>query len=87
MESPVTLNMEDWSLAGHYLTQVYEEQDGTMETTSKFIDDLKAGSVDLMSNQRFTALMDTFDLLAKYNENKDDPLAADSITNCLLLQW
>lgn len=82
MESPVALNMEDWSLAGHYLTQVYEEQDGTMETTSKFIDDLKAGSVDLASNQRFTALMDTFDLLAQYNINKDDPLAADYATNC-----
>ena len=82
MEYPAALNMEDWALAGHYLTQVYEEQDGTMETTSKFIDDLKAGNVDLMSNQRFTALMDTFDLLAQYNINKDDPLAADYATNC-----
>ena len=53
-----------------------------METTSKFIDDLKAGSVDLASNQRFAALMDTFDLLAQYNINKDDPLAADYATNC-----
>lgn len=82
MEYPVALNMEDYALGGHYLTQVYEEQDSTMETTSKFIDDLKAGNVDLMSNQRFTALMDTFDLLAQYNINKDDPLAADYATNC-----
>ena len=48
MEYPVALNMEDYALGGHYLTQVYEEQDSTMETTSKFIDDLKAGNVDLM---------------------------------------
>ena len=82
MEYPVALNMEDYALGGHYLTQVYEEQDSTMETTSKFSDDLKAGNVDLMSNQRFTALMDTFDLLAQYNINKDDPLAADYATNC-----
>ena len=82
MEYPAALNMEDYALGGHYLTQVYEEQDSTMETTSKFIDDLKAGNVDLMSNQRFTALMDTFDLLAQYNINKDDPLAADYATNC-----
>ena len=82
MESPVALNMEDWSLAGHYLTQVYEEQDGTMETTTQFIEDLEAGNVDLTENQRFTALMDTFDVLAEYNINKDDPLAADYATNC-----
>ena len=82
MDAPVALNMEDWSLAGHYLTQVYEEQDGTLATTEKFMDDLRAGSVDLMSNQRFNALMDTFDLLKKYNENAADPMAADYATNC-----
>ncbi|WP_287487164.1 ABC transporter substrate-binding protein [Blautia sp.] len=77
MESPVALNQEDWSNAGHYFTQVYEEQDGTLATTEKFMEDLKAGSVDLMSNERFTSLMDTYDLLMKYNINKADPLAAD----------
>ena len=54
MESPVALNQEDWSNAGHYFTQV-----------------------DLMSNERFTSLMDTYDLLMEYNINKADPLAAD----------
>lgn len=77
MEAPVAQNMEDWSMAGHYLTQVYEEQDGTLETTEKFMEDLKAGNVDLMSNERFTSLMDTFELLMEYNINADDPLAAD----------
>lgn len=77
MESPVALNMEDWSNAGHYLTQLYEEQDGTLATTEQFMEDLKAGSVDLMSNERFTSLMDTYDVLMTYNINKDDPLAAD----------
>ena len=77
MESPVALNQEDWSNAGHYFTQVYEEQDGTLATTEKFMEDLKAGSVDLMSNERFTSLMDTYDLLMEYNINKADPLAAD----------
>ncbi len=82
MEYPVALNMEDWSLAGHYLTQVYEEQDGTLATTEQFMADLTAGSVDLMANERFNALMDTFDLLKQYNINQDDPLAADYATNC-----
>lgn len=77
MESPVALNMEDWSLAGHYMTQVYEQQDGTLATTLQFEEDLKAGNVDLMSNPRFNALMETFELLMEYNINKEDPLAAE----------
>ena len=77
MESPVALNQEDWSNAGHYFTQVYEEQDGTLTGTEKIMEDLRNGSVDLMSNERFTSLMDTYDLLMEYNINKADPLAAD----------
>ena len=77
MESPVALNQEDWSNAGHYFTQVYEEQDGTLAGTEKIMEDLRNGSVDLMSNERFTSLMDTYDLLMEYNINKADPLAAD----------
>lgn len=77
MESPVALNCEDWSNAGHYFTQVYEEQDGTLTGTEKIMEDLRNGSVDLMSNERFTSLIDTYDLLMEYNINKADPLAAD----------
>lgn len=77
METPVALNKEDWSLAAHYLTLVYEEQDGTNATTSKFIDGLYAGTENLGKNTRFNAVMDTFDMLKKYNMNKSDPLAAD----------
>lgn len=77
MESPIALNMEDWSIAGHYFTLVYEEQDGTLEGAEALIDELKAGTADLMSNNRFNSLMDTWDLLMEYNSNKNDPLAAD----------
>ena len=73
----MALNQEDWSNAGHYFTQVYEEQDGTLTGTEKIMEDLRNGSVDLMSNERFTSLMDTYDLLMEYNINKADPLAAD----------
>ncbi len=72
METPVALNMEDWSLGGHYLTQVYEEQDGTLEGTTAFLDGLKAGTEDLKSNARWNSLMDTFDVLMKYNMNAGD---------------
>lgn len=81
MDTPVAINMEDWSLAGHYLTQVYEEQDNTLATTEQFMSDLKEGKVDLEENERFMALFDTFDLLMQYNINADDPLAADYATN------
>ena len=76
MEAPVALNQEDWSLAGHYFTLVYEEQDGTLDGAEAFIQELKDGA-DLTQNARFNSLMDTFELLMEYNINKDDPLSAD----------
>lgn len=85
METPVALNMEDWSLGGHYLTQVYEEQDGTLEGASAFIEGLKAGTEDLKTNARWNSLMDTFDVLMKYNMNGADPLAADYNNNAVSL--
>ena len=85
METPVALNMEDWSLGGHYLTQVYEEQDGTLEGATAFLDGLKAGTEDLKTNARWNSLMDTFDVLMKYNMNGADPLAADYNNNAVSL--
>lgn len=85
METPVALNMEDWSLAGHWLTQIYEEQDGTAAGAQAFVDGLKDGSLKLADNARWDSLMDTFDLLMEYNVNKADPLAADYDTNAVLL--
>lgn len=81
METPVALNQENWSLAGHYLTQVYEEEDGTLEGAETLISGLKDGSVDIAQNVRFNSLMDTFDVLMEYNCNKEDPLAADYALN------
>ena len=69
----------------HYLTQVYEEQDGTLEGTTAFLDGLKAGTEDLKSNARWNSLMDTFDVLMKYNMNAGDPLAADYNNNAVSL--
>ena len=83
METPVALNMEDWSLGGHYLTQVYEEQDGTAKGAQDFVDGIKDGSVKLGDNDRWNSLMDTFDLLKEYNMNKDNPLASDYDENAI----
>ena len=85
METPVALNMEDWSLGGHYLTSAYEQVGKDVDDATKFIDELKAGEVNLAENARFNSLMDTFDLLAKYNMNKQDPIAADYDRNAIAL--
>ena len=73
MESPTAIMKEDWSLAAHYLQQVYEER----EDPEAFIQDLYAGKVDLMKDEKFNALMDTFDVLKEYNYAKASPVAAE----------
>ena len=72
MDTPTGVMKEDWSLAAHYLAEVYE----TQEDPAAFIDGLHDGSIDLMSDERFTELMDTFDLLKENNYAKSSPIAA-----------
>ncbi len=73
MESPVGIMKEDWSLAGHYLTEVYEQQDDV----EAFITSLHEGSADLINNAKFNSMMDTFDTLMAYNYAKDSAIAAE----------
>lgn len=73
MEAPVAIMKEDWSLGAHYLQQVYEER----EDPEAFVQDLYAGKVDLMKDEKFNALMDTFDVLKAYNKDKASPVAAE----------
>ena len=73
MDAPVAIMKEDWSLAAHYLAQVYEER----EDPDAFVQDLCAGKVDLMKDEKFNALMDTFDVLKEYNKDKASPIAAE----------
>ncbi len=72
METPVGIMKEDWSLAAHYLPEVGE----TQEDVQGFYDKLYAGEVDLNADERFTELMDTFDVLKENNYAKDAPVAA-----------
>jgi raffinose/stachyose/melibiose transport system substrate-binding protein len=73
MEAPTAIMKEDWSLAAHYLQQVYEER----EDPEAFVQSLYAGEVDLMKDEKFNALMDTFDVLKAYNKDKASPIAAE----------
>ncbi len=77
MEKPVAVNKEDWSLANHFFGQLYSQQGNSAEGSQSFVDDLIAGTVSLEENARFQSIMDTFDLLAEYNINSSDPLAAE----------
>lgn len=72
MESPVGIMKEDWSLAGHYLPQVYEEQ----ADPEAFVTGLTEGTVDLANDAKYNSLMDTFETLTQYNYAKESPISA-----------
>jgi len=71
------LHGANWSLGGHYLTLVYAVQGPKTEDGTSFIDKIKSGEINIEDSPIFQGYMDTFDLLAKYNYNKADPLVAD----------
>ncbi|ANW99491.1 ABC transporter permease [Thermoclostridium stercorarium subsp. thermolacticum DSM 2910] len=71
------LHGANWSLGGHYLTLVYAVQGRKTEDGVNFIEKIKSGEIDIADDPIFQGYMDTFDLLAKYNYNKADPLVAD----------
>lgn len=73
--APMVLSPMDWSLGAHYLPTVYLEQSKESGAPEKFVQDLKAGKVDLKSNTVFNGLMTTFDLLKANNFDKKSPLA------------
>ena len=73
MEAPVGILKEDWSIGAHYLAQVYEQQ----EDPEAFVQSLYEGSADLINNEKFNSLMDTFDVLMEYNYAKDSAIAAE----------
>ena len=73
MKSPTGIMKEDWSLAAHYIQEVYEEQDDP----EAFVQSLYKGEADLGNNVRYNSMMDTFDTLMEYNYAKASPVAAE----------
>lgn len=73
METPTAVMKEDWSLGAHFLCEVYEEQ----EDVEGYIKSLHEGKGDLANNERWNSLMDTFDLLKKYNYAASSAIAAE----------
>lgn len=74
---PVMIHGANWSLGAHYLGLTYSLQSKSVPDNLKFVSGLKNGSADLSTNAVYNGLLDTFDLLKKYNARKTDPLVAD----------
>jgi raffinose/stachyose/melibiose transport system substrate-binding protein len=73
MAAPTGVMKEDWSLAAHFLAEVYEQQ----EDPDAFIAGIKDGSIKLAEDPKFNALMDTFDVLKDNNYAKDSAISAE----------
>lgn len=76
--APLMLTGVDWSLGSHFLSQVFDGIQGDADAQAAFIDSVKSGDVDLKSDEKFNDVMDTFDIFAEYNYNKDDPLVGNT---------
>ena len=83
METPTGIMKEDWSLGGHFLSQVSEEQPDVVE----FITKLHEGEADLINNEKFNSLMDFFDVMKENNYAKDSAIAAErEVTEMMLAE-
>lgn len=83
METPTGIMKEDWSLGGHFLSQVSEEQPDVEE----FITKLHEGEADLINNEKFNSLMDFFEVMMENNYAKDSAIAAErEVTEMMLAE-
>ena len=73
MDAPAGVMKEDWSLAAHFLAEVYEQQ----ADPDAFIAGIKDGSIKLADDPKFNALLDTFDVLKENNYAKDAAISAE----------
>ena len=83
METPTGIMKEDWSLGGHFLSQVSEEQ----PVVEEFITKLHEGEADLINDEKFNSLMDFFDVMKENNYAKDSAIAAErEVTEMMLAE-
>ena len=73
IEAPTGVMKEDWSLAAHYLAEVYEQHDDP----DAFIAGIKDGSIKLIEDAKFNDLMDTFDVLMANNYAAGSAISAE----------
>ncbi len=73
METPTGVMKEDWSLAAHYLAEVYEQQ----SDPDAFVNGLHDGSIKIEDDAIFASMMDTFDVLKENNYAASSALSAE----------
>jgi raffinose/stachyose/melibiose transport system substrate-binding protein len=73
-KAPLVISPMDWSLGAHFLSLMYSAQSPDSEKVGQFINALKAGTANLANDKVFNGLMDTFDVMMKYNKDKASPL-------------
>ena len=73
MTSPVGIMKEDWSLAAHYLAEVYEQH----ADVESFVTGLTEGTEVFENDAKFNEMMDTFDVLKANNYAASSPVAAE----------
>ncbi len=72
MKFPTVIQKVDWSLSHHYLQQVFDERTDTAAAIKR----LYNGEANAVDDEKFNALMDTFDVLMKYNYFQESPTKA-----------
>lgn len=72
--APIVLGTQDWSLSTHLATDIYTGQSESPKEQAAFVNELKTGKADLAENTVFNQVMDTIDILEKYNYFSDNPL-------------
>ena len=73
MAAPTGIMKEDWSLAAHYLAEVYEQHDDP----DAFIASLHDGSASIKDDEIFNSMMDTFDVLKANNYAAGNAISAE----------
>ncbi len=77
----VVITSADWSLGAHLFTTAYSGQADNMSDIKAFLNGLAGGSTQIKDNAVVNGLLDTFDVMKKYNIAKSDPLSATYETN------
>lgn len=72
--SPIVLGTQDWSLSTHLTTDIYTGQSEDPGMQAGFVNSLRSGETELAKNKMFNQVMDTLDILKKYNYYGDNPL-------------
>jgi len=73
--APIIISPLDWSLAAHYMSIPFAEKGKDVKGVVALQDSIIDGSLKLADFTELNAAMDTFDMLASYNKDVDDPLS------------